>query len=118
MTKKVDKGTHYEPPKNQQRSYILTPGLGDAFKDFVNGNASTGARGAFIVFMALRKFPDVRERAIRAAQHMDISKAVDEVEKLLIDAVGLKAIEEGSRSLPESERAKLLAEARRKAGFS
>jgi hypothetical protein len=113
MAKKVDKGTHYEPRKTEQRAYWLPPGLGDAFKDFVNGNASTGARGAFVVFMALRKFPNVRERAIRAAQHMDIPKAVDEVEKVLIDAVGLKAIEEWSRSLPDAERVKLLAEARK-----
>ncbi len=111
---KTDKGTHYEPRKTEQRSYFLPPGLGDAFKDFVNGNASTGARGAFITFMALRKFPEVRERAIRAAQQMNIPDAVDEIEKLLVDAVGHKAIEEWSRSLPESERAKLLAEARRK----
>jgi hypothetical protein len=114
LKQKTDKGTHFEPRKTQQRSYFLPPGLGDAFKDFVNGNASTGARGAFIAFMALRKFPEVREQAIRAAQEMDIPNAVDEIEKLLVDAVGLKAIEEWSRSLPETERARLLAEARRK----
>jgi hypothetical protein len=114
MTKqKTDKGTHFEPRKTEQRSYFLPPGLGDAFKDFVNGNASTGARGAFIAFMALRKFPEVRERAIRAAQQMDVPDAVDEIEKAIIDAVGLKAIEEWSRSLPEGERARLLGQARR-----
>lgn len=111
---KTDKGTHYEPRRTQQRSYFLPRGLGDAFKDFANGNPSTSARGALIAFMALRKFPEVRERAIRAAQQMNIPDAVDEIEKALIDAVGLKAIEEWSRSLPEGERAKLLVEARRK----
>jgi len=108
---KLDKGTHYEPRKTEQRSYFLPPGLGDAFKTFNNGNASTGARGAFVAWMALDEFSDVRERAINAAQNMKLPDAVEFVKRLLIDAVGQKALRDWSRSLPETERAKLLAQA-------
>jgi hypothetical protein len=111
---KTGKGTHYEPSKMEQRSYYLPLGLGDAFKEFCNGNASTGARGAFILFMACRGFPDLRERAIRAGEQMEIPAAIDEIEKRLADAVEVKLIEQWALSLPQGERAKVLAEVRQK----
>lgn len=112
MPQKKDKGTRYTPREREQRSYFLTPGLGDFFRDFNNGNASTGARGAFILWMACRKFPDLRERAVRAADQMEFKDAVETVEKLLIEEVGLHAFREWAKALPEGERAKILAQAR------
>ncbi len=121
-----DKGTHYSPRETEQRSYFLPPGEGEVFKTFNNGNASTGMRGAQLVWMALYHFPDLREKAIRAAQNFDwttvdtellpqqMPAVVREFEKLLIEAVGNKAIEDWTKSLPEPERAKLLAEARKR----
>jgi hypothetical protein len=110
MAKSKGKGTSYSPRETEQRSYFLPPGLGDAFKEFNNGNASTGARGAFVLFMACRKFPELREQAISAAEHMGVRDAVDLIEKKLTEEITTQAIHEWARSLPEAEKAKLLAQ--------
>lgn len=107
---RTDKGTHYEPRKTEQRSYFLPPGLGDAFKDFCNGNASTGIRGAMVLFMACRTFPDLRERAIRAAERMEVAAAVEEIESQFIDVARRKAFDDIVQSLPAAEKAKLVTE--------
>lgn len=111
---KKEKGTHYSPRDTEQRSYYLPPGLGDAFKDFCLGNAGVGARGALILFMACRKFPDLRERAIRAADQMEIEEAVNVVEEALIEAVGNAAIRRWAESLPKCEKAKILADIKKR----
>jgi hypothetical protein len=113
-TEKPDKGTHFEPSKTEQRSYFLPVGLGDAFKDFNLGNASTGIRGAMIIYMALDDFSSLREAASRAAMNLEISAAVEKIKSSLIEEVGLRALHEWAKSLPEGERAKILAEARRR----
>lgn len=113
-TMETDKGTQYTPRETEQRSYFLPPGLGDIFKDFCMGNASTGARGALILFMACRKFPDLRERAINAAKQMEIPAAVDTVEAELIQIIGRKLIEDYVESLPKAEKARIMAEILRK----
>jgi hypothetical protein len=109
----VDKGTHYQPSETEQRSYYLPRGLGDSFKQFCNGNASTGIRGAIVVFMALDDMAGLREEAIRAAEKMPIAAARDKIKRMLIEEVGLKALQEWAKSLPEGERAKILASVHR-----
>ena len=109
---KIEKGTHYEPRKTEQRSYFLPLGLGDAFKESNHGNGSTGARGAFLLWMACEEFPALRDAAIRAAENLPIADAKQKIRDMLVEEVGLKAINEWVRSLPETKRARILARAR------
>ena len=149
MTKqtKPDKGTEYTESDSEQRSYFLPKGMGDLFKASCQGNASAGARGAFLLSMAAEDFPTLREKAVKAAEYSCPSRAtIDRIKDLLYQEVAGKLIEavrnpqglspnmmkirerlmdevsrtviaEYVRTLPESEQAKLMAEARRKAGM-
>jgi len=121
MSQKKDqstgKGTRYTPKETEQRSYFLPPGLGDFFKDVCNGNPSTGIRGAMIIYAACRRFSDLRERAIRAANQMDFKEAVDLIEKELMEAVPRRYLQDYIESLPKAEQAKLLAQARKERGL-
>lgn len=116
MVSKAEKGTQFEPKQTQQRSYFLPPGLGDFYRDVCNGNPSTGIRGAMIIDAALADagFAHLRDAAVRAAANMDFPKATEKIKAMLIEEVGLRTLYDWLKDLPEGERAKLLAEARRK----
>ncbi len=79
-----------------------------------------------MIMMAFYHFPDVREKAIRAAQNFDwttidlhsfldqMPQEIQNLENEIIDAIGHKAIERWAWSLLKEEKAKLLAEVRKR----
>jgi hypothetical protein len=108
---KTDKGTHYSPREDEQRSYFLPRGLGDTFKKFCHGRASVAMPAAMIMYMASEA--NLREKVIRAVNTLTVREAITvvrtEMEKAFTDARIQKYVD----SLPEDEKVKVLARLRK-----
>jgi len=75
--------------KNIKRGYYFPEALLKAWEEFhwPSKTFGTSPEGAFLIWLALRDFPQIREAAGRLAHNSDINTAIEIIQKMLAKAL-------------------------------
>lgn len=99
----------YVEPTKKTRGIILPVEVSDAWNQQAVHELSQEWHAAIVLWIAVKRFPHLREAVFRAAKTLHIQEAIQEVEGALIELIERDLLAESAASLTKTEKAQLLA---------